>query len=134
MEHVVKFLEYNLIVLLIACPIVVLYFIRKFCSKNVFRTYLIASVFLTSILMICFFWWNNLSRILLMIDYGVNRFATNDFERYLHVSKENLYRVKQLENSYYGVAWQLRAFLVYVFYVPYIFVVYFIAWILKPNN
>ncbi len=64
--------------------------------------------------------------------YGYDFDAINDTERYLNVKSENLIKVKQLEIGYFGMGWPLNAILSFIFYSPYLLIVYGVGqWIKK---
>lgn len=107
---------------LILSPILLFIKLRK--SKLNFLTYLILGLIITSGITFTFAWWADYSDKLLLNHYGYDLDAMNDSERYGNVESENLGKVKQIEISYFGIGWPLKAIMTYVFYLPYLLIVY----------
>jgi len=55
----------------------------------------------------------------------------SDDERFKSIAPENLKRVKELEINYFGIGCPIKAFMTYVYYSPYLLIVYFITYFLK---
>ncbi len=71
-----------------------------------------------------FAWWADYSDQLLMSHYGYDFDAMNDTERFQNVENENLEKVQQLEIGIFGIGWPLKAIMSFVFYSPYLLIVY----------
>lgn len=72
-----------------------------------------------------------------MSHYGYDFDAMNDTERFQNVERENLANIKQLEIGYFGIDWPLKAIMSFVFYSPYLLIVYLIGQVIrkmKRNN
>ena len=81
-----------------------------------------------------FAWWADYSDQLLMSHYGYDFGAMNDAERFANVESENLERVKQLEIGHFGVGWPLKAIMVFVFYSPYLLIVYGVGQLIRKKK
>ncbi len=114
-----------LLIGLILSPI--LLFIKLGKSKLSFSTYLILGFVITLGITLTFAWWADYSDKLLLNHYGYDLNAMNDFERYGNVKSENLEKVKQIEISYFGIGWPLKAIMTYIFYSPYLIIIYLIG-------
>ena len=117
---------------LILVPILVFIGVKKWNPlKYSFLTYLISGLILTAGIMWTFAWWADYSDQLLMSHYGYDFDAMNDTERYVNVESENLVKVKQLEIGYFGIGWPLKAIMSFVFYSPYLLIVYGVGQLIR---
>lgn len=57
----------------------------------------------------------------------------NDKERFEKVSHGNIERVQSLETSIMGIGWPLKVILTYVFYSPYLLIVYLVTFIFRKT-
>jgi hypothetical protein len=64
---------------------------------------------------------------LLMSHYGYEFKAMNETDRFENVEAENLEKVKRLEMGFFGIGWPLRAFFIFIFYSPYLLIVYLVG-------
>ena len=125
---------------LILTPILLFYGVKKWNPfKFDFLTYLILGIITTAGITWTFAWWADYSDQVLMSHYGYDFDAMNDTERFASVQSENLEKAKQLEIGYFGIGWPLKAIMTYVFYSPYLLIVYLIGQFitrmkLKRNN
>ncbi|MCO5239536.1 MAG: hypothetical protein M9904_05725 [Chitinophagaceae bacterium] len=87
----------------------------------------------TAIIALTFGWWADTSDQMLLKHYGYNFDAMNDTERFGNVSSDNIERVKNLEKSIMGVGWQLKVIITYVFYSPYLLIVYLVAYLFSKK-
>ena len=140
MEDLTTIISIALLIGLILTPILLFYGIKKWNPfKFDFLTYLILGIIITAGITWTFAWWADYSDQVLMSHYGYYFDAMNDTERFGNVQSENLEKVKQLEIGYFGIGWPLKAIMSYVFYCPYLLIVYFIGQFirrmrLKRNN
>ena len=140
METLIFTISMGLLIGLISIPIILFYGVKKWNRiKFDFLTYLISGIIITVGYTWTFAWWADYSDQLLMSYYGYDFDAMNNTERFGKVLDENLERVKQLEIGYFGIGWPLKAIMTYVFYLPYLLVVYLIGQLirrmkLKRNN
>ncbi len=80
--------------------------------------------------MLTFAWWDYKSSEILLKHYNALSF-NDDFATYQYsvknVKPENLNRVEQLKINYFGIGWPLKAIMTFVFYSPYLIIVYLIG-------
>lgn len=131
MEFLFRIITIILLLLLISSPILVLFRLEKSHLKSNFIIYLIVTIILTFILVIITGWWGYISQKILLSYYGYNFDAMNDIERFRKVAMENIERVKRLEINMLGIGWPVKAFMFYVFYSPYLLIVYLVYYFSK---
>jgi len=133
MEILIGIITFLLLVGLIICPILLLRQINKTKIKFKFITYLTLGLILTAIIAFVFAWWAYTSDLILLKHYGYNIDGMNETEFYGKVLPENMDKVKSLETSIMGIGWPLKAILTFVFYSPYLFIVYFIVYLIEKK-
>ncbi len=132
MEAMTTIITFLLLLGLIAVPIILFVVIKKWHRfKFDFITYLILGLILTAGIMWTFAWWTDYSDQQLMSHYGYDFEAMNDTERFANVEPENLEKVKELEIGYFGVGWPLKAIMTFVYYAPYLLIVYLIGQVIR---
>ena len=132
METLVSTISIILLIGLILVPILLFLGLKKWYKlKFSLVIYLILGFFITVSIMWSFAWWSDYSNQLLMSYYGYDFHAMNDTERFLNVQSENLENVKRLEIGYFGVGWPLKAIMSYVFYSPYLLIVYLFGQLIR---
>lgn len=131
MENITTTISFILLIALIVSPLFIIYKLNKMNVKYNFILYLISAIIITSTLTFFFAWWSNYSDEILLSHYGYNFDFMNDFEKYEKVSAENLDEVKKLEMSMMGIGWPLKAIMSFVFYSPYLLIVYFATFFYK---
>lgn len=89
--------------------------------------YLTIGLTVTAGITLTFAWWADYSDQLLMNNYGYDFEAMNETDRFNKVETENLEIVKQIEIGYFGVGWPLKAIMTFVFYSPYLLIVYLVG-------
>ncbi|WP_423128064.1 hypothetical protein [Gaoshiqia sp. Z1-71] len=129
MECLISIISMILLIGLIFIPIVL--FVKLRNSKFRFLVYLIIGLIITAGITSIFAWWTNYSDELLLGNYGYDLNAMNDLERYGNIKSEDLEKVKQIEISYFGIGWPLKAIITYVYYSPYLLIVYLIGIAIK---
>ena len=137
MEILINSITVLLFVGLITCPIVLLRLIRNSNLKFKFITYLTLSLILTAFITFIFAWWAYTSDLILLKHYGYDIDGMNEIEFYVKVSPGNMDEVKRLETSIMGIGWPLKAILTFVFYSPFLLIVYFLSNLFykkKPQN
>ena len=128
METLTTIISFFLLLILISTPILLFVRIKKWYRlKFDFLTYLISGLIITAGIMWIFAWWADYSNILLLKHY--NGYVYNPDSggyqiEYDNVLPENLERVKSLEISVMGIGWPLKAIMFFVFYSPYLLIVY----------
>lgn len=125
MERLTTIIPFLLLLGLLAIPIILFIAIKKWCRlKFDVITYLVSGLILTAGIMWAFAWYSDYSDQLLMSHYGYDFNAMNDIERFADVESKNLEKVKKLEIGYYGIGWPLKAIISFIFYSPYLLIVY----------
>lgn len=71
-----------------------------------------------------FAWWADTSDLILLKHYGYDIEGMNEKEFYGKVAPENMDKVRSLETSIMGIGWPLKAIMTFIFYSPYILIVY----------
>jgi hypothetical protein len=132
MKALITIISIALIIGLISTPIFLFYVVKKLSlTKFNFLTYLTLGVIITAGITLVFAWWADYSDQLLMSHYGYDFDAMNDTERFGKVQGDKLEKVKQLEIGYFGIGWPLKAIMSYVFYSPYLLIVYLVGQSIK---
>lgn len=128
MESLTTIVSIILLFGLISVPILIFVGVKKWNRlKFDFLIYLILGLLITAGITWSFAWWADTSDRLLMSHYGYDFDAMNETERFGEVADENMERVKQLEIGYFGIGWPLQAIMTFIFYSPYLLIVYFIG-------
>ena len=109
---------------LLLSPIFLLRFLNRTNIRYKFITYLAIGVFLTAFIVFVFAWWGDASDDLLLTYYGYNFDGWSEEERCEKVAPENLEKVGSLVTSKMGIGWPLKAIMSYIFYSPYLLIVY----------
>lgn len=129
-EFLVSAITFLLLVGLLISPPLLLRFIRRTNIKYKFVAYLTIGVMLTALITLIFAWWNHTSDLLLLKHYGYDIDGMNETEFYGRVLPENLDKVKSLETSIMGIGWPLKAIITFVFYSPYLLIIYGVTYLI----
>ena len=130
MEFLDTAITLTLLVGLLISPLLLVRFVNRTNIKYKFVSYLTIGVLLTALLTIIFAWWSYTSDLLLLKHYGYNIDGMNEAEFYGKVLPENLDKVKSLETSIMGIGWPLKAILIFVFYSPYLLIIYGVTYLI----
>lgn len=125
MEDLNAAIKLAFLIILVISPIILLNKLYKRDLKMLFISYLITSIAITLSLVLIMAWWSHFSIELLLSHYGYDSNLLTEAERLKNVTAENLDRVKTLDSSRMGIGWPLKAILFYIFYSPYLLIVYF---------
>lgn len=134
MEFLVTAIALTLLVGLLISPILLLRFINRTNIKYKFVSYLTIGVFLAALITIVFAWWAYISDLLLLKHYGYDIDGMNETEFYGKVLPENLDKVKSLETSIMGIGWPLKAIMIFVFYSPYLLIIYGVTYQIRQKT
>lgn len=134
MESVITIVSFIFIIGLIISPIVIIWRLKKQNNKYSLFSYLAIGIFTTAIITLGFAWWADRSDKLLLAHYGYNIEGMNETEFYGHVSPENIKRVKKLEASISGIGWPLKAIMTFVFYLPYLLIIYLLSYLIERRK
>jgi hypothetical protein len=135
METLTTTLSIILLLGLILVPILLFAAINKWYRlKFEFLTYLILGLITTAAITWVFAWWADYSNIILLKHY--NGYVYNPDSggyqvNYENVLPEDIQRVKTLEICIMGIGWPLKAIMTFVFYSPYLLIIYFIGQLIR---
>jgi hypothetical protein len=65
-----------------------------------------------------------------MSHYGYNLNSIGHAESFRNVSPEQIEKVKSLETGMIGIGWPLKALFTYVLFIPYLFIIYLLGFII----
>jgi hypothetical protein len=123
---------------LISVPILIFFGIKKWYRlKFDFVIYLILGLMPTAGIMWTFAWWSDYSNVILLKHYNgyVYNPDSGSFQvSYENVLPENIDRVKSLEINMMGIGWPLKAIMIFVFYSPYLLIVYVLGQLLRRKK
>lgn len=109
---------------LLISPLLLLRFINRTNIQYKFITYLTLGVVMTLIIAFVFAWWTYTSDLILLKYYDYDIDGMNETEFYGKVLPENMDKVKSLETSIMGIGWPLKAIMTFLFYSPYLLIVF----------
>lgn len=131
MEVVINSINFLLIAVLILFPLFLIRQINKKATKNIFILYILFGFFFSATLLLFFAWWQEESIIMLLKHFDGYTFDSdsNSYQvDYANVLKQNIQKVQELEKSYMGIGWPLKAIFSFVYYIPYLFISYYITY------
>ena len=134
MENLNTALKFVFLIALIILPILLLNKLYKRNLKMLFISYLTITFAVTFVLVFIMAWWSHFSIDLLLSHYGYDSNLLTETERLRNVSAEIIDRVKTLDSSRMGIGWPLKAILFYIFYSPYLLIVYFGSYFYKKSK
>lgn len=134
MEILTISISFLILGLLIGSPIFILKMLRKRNVEYLFISYLLSTFLVTSLLIILLAWWGDYSNKILLYWYGYDFDAMNFSERCKNVAEEDLIKVKQLNKRLNGIGWPVKAILVYIYYLPYLLLVYIVSYIFRKSK
>ena len=133
-EFLVTAITFLLLVGLLISPPLLHRFIRRTNIKYKFVAYLTIGVILTALITLIFAWWTHTSDLLLLKHYGYDIDGMNETEFYGRVLPEHLDKVKSLEISIMGIGWPLKAIITFVFYSPYLIIIYGVTYLIGRKH
>ena len=133
METIINIVSFILLIGLFLSPVFIVWRLNRLNVRYKFIIYLTICILTTAIIALTFGWWADTSDQILLKHYGYNFDAMNDTERFGSVSSDNIERVKNLEKSIMGVGWQLKVIITYVFYSPYLLIVYLVTYLFSKK-
>lgn len=136
MEFLVIAIDLILFSGLLISPLLLFRIINRTTITYKFITYLGSGIVVTSLVLLLFAWWTHTSNLILLEHYGHNREGMSEAERYEKVLPANMDKVRSLETSIMGIGWPLKAILTIIIYLPYLSIVYSLAYLIgrKPKN
>ena len=130
MEIIVTAISLLLFAGLLLSPIIILRLVNKSNNKFKFISYLTIGLIAIAIIALIFDWWNDTSTIILLKHYNgydINPDSESSQVYYDNVLPENIDRVKSLEISLMGIGWPLKSIFLFVYFSPYLLIVYFLS-------
>ena len=139
MEVLVGIISFLFLGLILISPWVILKFLKGKQIAIKFLLYLLCAIPSLFLLMLAFAWWGDYSDYLLLEHYGFDWNTEQTIEeRFNNVLPENIERVKQLNVSYFGIGWPLKAIFGTTAFSPYLFLVFIvqilISWTKRKTN
>lgn len=135
MEFLLSTITFLLLVGLIIGPIILFRLLNQTNLKFKFAIFVILSLILTAIITFVFAWWAYTSDLIMLKHYGYDLDGMNETEFYGNVLPEHMEKVKSLEMNIMGIGWPLKAILTWVYYSPYLLLVFLlIYWVGKKRN
>lgn len=117
----IKIINFLFIIVLFLYPFLLKRLLNKSNVKFKHMFYLMFGGIMTLIIPILFAWWNNESTILLLKHYNgywYNPDSGSYQVEYYNVLPKNVEIVKNLERSYMGIGWPLKAIFGFIFFSP----------------
>lgn len=135
MDILINTISLFLLLGLISVPIFLFVKIKK-CKglKYGFLIYLLVGLLITGSIIWAFAWWTDYSNQILMSNYRYDFNAMTEKERFENVELKNLEKVKQLEIVLFGIGWPLKAIMTFIFYLPYLLIVYLVGQLILRIN
>ncbi|MBX9783922.1 MAG: hypothetical protein K2X48_11595 [Chitinophagaceae bacterium] len=134
MESIITIVSFIFIIGLIVTPVIIIWRLKKQNKKLSLLLYLALGVLTTTALTFVFAWWADISDKILLAHYGYNIDGMNETEFYGQVAPENMKKVKELVTSISGIGWPLKAMMTFVFYLPYLFIIYLISYLIERRR
>ncbi|GGK72229.1 hypothetical protein ACD591_05305 [Rufibacter glacialis] len=134
MEILTTIVSFILLSGLLGSPFLILFTLNKRNIRFKLLAYLTYGIMVTIFITFTFAWWVDASNQILLSHYGYNFDGWNETERLAKVGEENLTRVERIKISMLGIGWPLKAIMGYIFYSPYLLLVYLIDYTLKKNK
>lgn len=134
MESLVTAISFTLLGVLLLSPVFLLRFINRTNIKYKFIIYLTFGIILTAFIVFLFAWWSDASDKILLRHYGYSFEGWSDKDYYKNVAPENVERVNSLVTSMMGIGWTLKAIMTYLFYLPYLLIVYVATYLIRHRR
>lgn len=134
METIFDIISLALLIGLFLSPIIIAWRLNRLLIRYKFIIYLTFGILTTATIALTFGWWTDYSNYKLLGHFGYNFDAMNDKERFEKVSPDNIEKVKSIETSIMGIGWPLKVILTYVFYSPYLLIVYLVAYLFRNKT
>jgi hypothetical protein len=131
METIVTTLNILVFIFLLIHPILILKYLKINKILNFTRFFIIC---LISSLILCVFaaWWlDKGQKDLLLYSYGYNDEDTFMGDPFKSVKKEHMDKAIELYESSFGIGWPIKAILSYIFYLPYLIIVYLLIYFIN---
>ena len=126
METFITISNFLIFGLIIITPILILIILKRLKTKQTLIVYFLINLFVPGVLIAIFAWWSYASDLILLEHYGYNIDGMNETEFYRRVLPEDMDKVDDIVTSFMGIGWPLKAFFLYVEFIPYFILVYIV--------
>ena len=134
-ENIVQGINIVVIAIIIFLPIIIGIKLNKVFNNNFWMILFGVLCILVILVTLGVYWYDELSKRILLTYYGFNEYLMMDGVAYENVKPENISRVNEIYNSMFGVSWVLKAFFTHaLFSVPYGLIVSLVIKYLKINE
>ena len=124
METLIAIIDFFILGIIIATPILLLTILKKSNHRSYSIIYFMIGIILSGLIIWLFAWWTDISNSILLKHYGYNVLGMNTTELYKNVMPADLERVRNIENSVMGIGWPLKAIFGFIIFIPYLCVVF----------
>lgn len=124
METLIAIIDFFILGIIIATPILLLTILKKSNHRSYSIIYFLIGIILSGLIIWLFAWWTDISNSILLKHYGYNVLGMNTTELYKNVMPADLERVRNIENSVMGIGWPLKAIFGFIIFIPYLCVVF----------
>ena len=134
-ESIVQGINIVVMATIIFLPIIIGIKLNKVFNNNFWMILFGLLCILVILVTLGVYWYDELSKRILLTYYGFNEYLLMDGVAYENVKTENISRVNEIYNSMFGVSWVLKAFFTHiVFSIPYGLIVSLVIKYLKINE
>ena len=134
-ENIVQGINIVVMATSIFLPIIIGIKLNKVFNNNFWMILFGVLCILVILVTLGVYWYDELSKRILLTYYGFNEYLLMDGVAYENVKPENISRVNEIYNSMFGVSWGLKAFFTHiVFSIPYGLIVILVIKYLKINE
>ena len=134
-ENIVQGINIVVMAIIIFLPIIIGIKLNKVFNNNFWMILFGVLCILVILVTLGVYWYDELSKRILLTYYGFNEYLMMDGVAYENVKPENISRVNKIYNSMFGVGWVLKAFFAHVlFSIPYGLIVSLVIKYLKINE
>ena len=134
-ENIVQGIDIVVMAAIIFLPIIIGIKLNKVFNNNFWMILFGGLCILVILVTLGAYWYDELSKRILLTYYGFNEYLMMDGLAYENVKPENISRVNEIYNSMFGVSWVLKAFFAHVlFAIPYSLIVSLVIKYLKINE
>ena len=134
-ENIVQGINIVVMATIIFLPIIIGIKLNKVFNNNFWMILFGLLCILIILVTLGVYWYDELSKRILLTYYGFNEYLLMDGIAYENVKPENISRVNDIYNSMFGVSWGLKVFFTHiVFSIPYGLIVSLVIKCLKINE
>ena len=134
-ENIEQGINIVVVAVIIFLPIIIGIKLNKVFNNNFLMILFGLLCILVILVTLGVYWYDELSKSILLTYYGFNEYLMMDGVAYENVKPENISRVNEIYNSMFGVSWVLKVFFTHVlFSIPYGLIVSLVIKHLKINE